>query len=50
VRSFLFQVEPTDPRIFAGALLGLALAGLVASAVPASRAAAVDPVVSLRRE
>ncbi len=49
VKSFLFQVEPTDPRIFAGALLVLALAGLAASAVPARRAAAVDPVIALRR-
>ena len=50
VKSFLFQVEPTDPRIFAGALLVLALAGLAASAVPARRAASVDPLVALRRE
>jgi putative ABC transport system permease protein len=50
VKSFLFQVEPTDPRIFAGALLVLALAGLAASALPARRAASVDPIIALRRE
>jgi len=50
VRSFLFQVEPTDPRVFAGALLVLALAGLAASVLPARRAAAVDPITALRRE
>jgi len=50
VERFLFQVEPTDPRVFAGAVLVLALAGLAASAVPARRAAAVDPIVALRRK
>jgi len=49
-RSFLFQLEPNDPRIFAAALTVLALAGLVASVVPARRAAAVDPIVALKRE
>jgi len=50
VKSFLFQVEPNDPRVFVGALLVLALAGLAASLVPARRAAAVDPIIALRRE
>jgi ABC-type antimicrobial peptide transport system permease subunit len=49
-KAFLFQLEPNDPRVFAAALAVLALAGLVASAVPARRAAAVDPIVALRRE
>jgi putative ABC transport system permease protein len=50
VRTFLFEVEPNDPRIFAVALVVLATAGLLASAVPARRAARVDPVVALRQE
>ena len=50
VETFLFQTEPTDPRVFVGALLTLTLAGLVASAVPARRAASVDPLVALRHE
>jgi putative ABC transport system permease protein len=50
VETFLFQTEPTDPRVFAGALLTLTLAGLLASAVPARRAASVDPLVALRHE
>ncbi|HSC27918.1 MAG TPA: ABC transporter permease, partial [Vicinamibacterales bacterium] len=50
VERFLFQVEPADPVVFLGALAVLALAGLGASAVPARRAASVDPVVALRRE
>jgi ABC-type antimicrobial peptide transport system permease subunit len=50
VEAFLFQIEPTDPRVFAAAVGTLALAGLIASALPARRAASVDPVVALRRE
>jgi putative ABC transport system permease protein len=50
VKSFLFEVEPNDPGIFAGALTTLAIAGLLASAIPARRAAAVDPLIALRQE
>ena len=50
VKSFLFQVQPNDVGIFAGALAVLASAGLLASALPARRAAAVDPLVALRSE
>ena len=50
VQSFLFGVQPTDPSIFLGALAALAAAGLLASAVPARRAASVDPLVALRAE
>jgi uncharacterized protein (TIGR04206 family) len=49
-KSFLFQLEPNDPRVFAAALGVLALAGLAASLVPARRVASVDPIVALRRE
>lgn len=50
VKTFLFEVEPNDPRIFAAALGTLAAAGLLASAIPARRAASVDPMVALRQE
>jgi predicted permease len=50
VGSFLFEIEPADVRIFVAALAVLAAAGLVASAVPARRAALVDPLIALRQE
>jgi predicted permease len=48
VQSFLFQVQPNDVGIFVAALAVLACAGLLASALPARRAASVDPLVALR--
>jgi putative ABC transport system permease protein len=50
VEKFLFQIRPTDARVFLAALTTLALAGFVASLIPARRAAAVDPVISLRSQ
>jgi len=50
VKSFLFEVQPNDVGIFTAALGVLACAGLLASALPARRAATVDPVVALRSE
>jgi ABC-type antimicrobial peptide transport system permease subunit len=50
VKTFLFAVRPNDPWIFAAALAVLASAGLLASALPARRAATVDPLVALRSE
>ena len=50
VKSFLFQVEPTDKLIYGVALATLALAGLLASAVPARRAASIDPLTALRHD
>jgi putative ABC transport system permease protein len=50
IKTFLFQTEPGDPRIFAAALVTLTFAGLAASAIPARRAASVDPLNALRHE
>jgi hypothetical protein len=49
-KTFLFRLDATDPRAFAAALTSLALAALVPSAIPAHRAASVDPMVALRAE
>ena len=46
----LFGVSPVDPLSFAAAALLLAAAVLTASAVPAERAARVDPMTALRSE
>jgi len=50
LKTFLFEIQPNDVSIFAVSVLVLAAAGLVASAVPARRAATVDPLVALRSE
>jgi putative ABC transport system permease protein len=49
-RGFLFEVQPHDPQVYAGALLVLAVAGLAAAFAPARRAASVDPLIALRTE
>jgi putative ABC transport system permease protein len=49
-KTFLFKLEANDPRAFAAALVSLATAALIASAIPARRAASVDPMVALRAE
>jgi predicted permease len=46
----LFGVKPWDPRMLALAVLVLGLAALLASAIPARRAAGVEPMLALRSE
>jgi putative ABC transport system permease protein len=50
LRSFLFEVEPTDPATIVGAGLLFAGVTLIACWVPTRRAAAVDPLEALRCE
>jgi predicted permease len=50
LQGLLFGVEPLDPVTFLGMSLVLLAVGLLASYVPARRAAQVDPVESMRME
>ena len=49
IRLLLYGVEPWDPGIFASIAAVLLVTGLLAAALPARRAAVVDPAVALRR-
>jgi predicted permease len=49
-KTFMFKMDVNDPRAFAAALGSLAAAGLLASVIPARRAASVDPMIALRSE
>jgi putative ABC transport system permease protein len=48
IRSFLFEVSATDPLIYVACVLMMMLVALLASAVPAVRAASADPIDALR--
>ena len=50
MRSLLFGVSPSDPLTFVLFSLLLTLITLLASYIPAHRAARIDPIVSLRDE
>jgi putative ABC transport system permease protein len=50
VSSLLVGIRPTDPLTFAGVVVLLGLAGLLASYIPARRATRVDPMLALRCE
>jgi predicted permease len=50
IESLLFEVRPTDPLIFAAVVSLLLLTALLATYLPARRAARTDPLVSLRCE
>ena len=50
MEGLLYGVAPRDPKTFAAATLILLGIALAASAVPAFRAARVDPLEALRSE
>jgi predicted permease len=48
--SLLFEVKPTDPVVYLAVSLVLIAVALLASYLPARRAARIDPIVALREE
>lgn len=50
LRSFLFEVSPTDPLSLSLTVAAVAAAGLLASWIPARLAAGADPVTALRTD
>jgi ABC-type antimicrobial peptide transport system permease subunit len=50
LEAMLFEITPTDPRVFIAVFAVLAASGLAAGFIPAHKAAQVDPGVTLRSE
>lgn len=50
MKSLLFEVSPADPATYVAASLGLILAAVLGSYLPALRAASIDPAEALRSE
>jgi putative ABC transport system permease protein len=50
ITSLLYEVKPTDPQTFVAVAVLVVVTILLASWVPAARAARVDPLVALRAE
>ena len=50
LESFLYEVETTDPWVVAAAMALALIASLIATWLPARRAAAADPVEALAAE
>jgi ABC-type antimicrobial peptide transport system permease subunit len=51
VLSFIvYEATPRDPLVLTGAVLAMALLGLVATWLPAQRALSLDPLILLREE
>ena len=48
--TLLFNVQPTDPRVYASVSLVLIAVAVVASYLPARRASRIAPLLALRDE
>ncbi len=48
IRSFLFDISATDPPVYIAAVLTMMMMALLASTLPATRAASADPIEALR--
>ena len=48
--SMLYEIGPRDPLSFVAATLAVAMTSLLATMIPAIRAAKVDPIVAIRTE
>jgi ABC-type antimicrobial peptide transport system permease subunit len=49
-RSFVSATDATDPRLFAGAAFLVTVVIVIATLLPARRAAGLDPAIALRGE
>jgi putative ABC transport system permease protein len=50
LRTFLFDLTPSDPITYVGIVVVLVIAAVLASWIPGRRAARVDPMIALRAE
>ena len=50
VSSLLYGIEPRDPWIAIGSVVGLSLVAAIAGLVPARKASRIDPILTLRCE
>jgi putative ABC transport system permease protein len=48
--SMLFRVQPNDPAVYLSVAVLLGIVALVASYIPARRAAKIDPLAAIRQE
>jgi putative ABC transport system permease protein len=50
IQQWLFSTSATDPLVLAGVAIAIGAAGVIASWLPARRAASADPVAALRQD
>ena len=50
LKSFLFEITPTDPATFTAVTLIIFAVAILAGVIPARRATRVDPLIALRHE